>query len=119
MDISRRETLVRKVVEYDGSPSSKFDEIRSFGWDCETELVILSAGNIRNVLKKYSIGEITDTEVREWANFIERRDDIGLDEKQNKVLDEVIFWLANPEINYEINETLVQRINEALKNNVI
>jgi len=119
MDISRRETLVRKVVEYEGTPSSYFDEIRSFGWDCETELVILLAENIRNVLNKYSTGEITGDDVIEWANFIEQRDDIGLDEKQNKVLNEIIFWLANPEINYEINETLMQRINEMLNNNAI
>lgn len=119
MSPERRQELIRKVVDYDGDPSLLFEEIRHFGWDCETELVTLTADHIHNVLRQYLDGIISARKVSEWANFIERREDIALEEEQIDVLNEIIFWLANPEINYPITEELTHQITAKLNNNVI
>lgn len=114
MDIDRRKELIERVVRYQGEPASYFAELRAFGWDCESVLVILDTKDITHVLTLFSSGKISDIDVREWANFIERREDIELDRGDEKELNEVIFWLANPEINYDIDDELVIRIDELL-----
>lgn len=43
--------------------------------------------------------EISIKELNEWANVIEMRDDIGFEDEEVKQL---IFELANPEINEEL-----------------
>jgi|GEM_PF-4912500 len=38
---------------------------------------------------------------------------------QKEVLDEMVFWLANPEINYPIDSGLVARVISNLERNLV
>lgn len=73
--------------------------LKAFGWDSEEELVVLTRGHLRNVLQRFLANEIKHTDVEQWADAIEGRDDIGVDEEAHNTLLEAIFELANPSIN--------------------
>lgn len=94
-------------------------ELVQYGWDSEIELAELTPEHIKHVLKLYLSGIYSDVEVRNWANAIERRDDIGLLRSHAEVMDEMVFWLANPAINYAITPSLANCIIHNLDNNAI
>ena len=113
-----REELLKALVSFSEPVNSLMQEIREYDWDCEEELIILKPENIQYVLNLFLCGSISEVEVRAWANAIERREDIGLLESHKETLDEMVFWLANPEINYPINHELANRIVSNLQNNI-
>ena len=114
-----RKKLVTHLVEFDWPVSKTMMQLREYGWDCDEELVILTPEHVEGVLNRFLSKEINDAQVREWANAIEGRDDIGLLKDHSIVLDEMIFWLANPYINYPITEDLAKRVIGNLKTNSI
>lgn len=114
-----REQLVLALIEFREATPDLMKELRSFGWDSENELATLTPQHIINVLNQFISGEISNGQVRYWANAIEQRDDIGLLETHKKTLDEMVFWLANPAINYPIKNELAGRVIENLHTNTV
>ena len=114
-----REELIKALLSFSEPVDSLMLEIKKYGWDCETELAELKPEHIENVLNLYLSESVSESEVRNWANAIERREDIGLLETHKETLDEMVFWLANPQINYGISQDLAKRIIGNLKNNII
>ncbi len=119
MDSKRREKLIRKIIDFDDAINQHIKEISTYGWDSDRELVILSKTDIANILQKFSSGEISKQELDKWANFIECREDIGFEEPRREALQEIIHWLANPDLGYEVNANLILRIEEALTTNAL
>ena len=118
-DVMRSRTeIVNSLIEDKEDVSSLMKELRTFGWDSD-ELVTLTPSHIIDVLNKYLVGDIDGKYVRDWSNAIEQRDDIGMLVGHKETLDEMVFWLANPELNYEIDHELAKRIINNLKSNVI
>lgn len=109
----RRKLLVTEIVENPLPDSSVLDELEKFGWDCEHELVIITKQHIYAVLYAFAKKLLTAQQVIDWANRIEGRDDIGYECGGEDVVNEAIFWLANPYLNYPIDEKIQERI-EAL-----
>lgn len=95
------------------------EELRKYGWDSEHELGVLTPEHMKSVLERYLVGSLSENEVISWANAIERRDDIGILQFHSEVLEEMIFWLANPAINYSIEPGLANRVLKNLENNFI
>lgn len=112
-----RAELVEALIEYRENVGSLLSELRTYGWDSEDELVTLRPSHIVSVLQAFQSGGLNSTQVREWANAIERREDIGMLSSHEEVLDEMVFWLANPEINYPIDSELVARVINNLERN--
>ena len=100
----RLHTVLRMSVGYT-------DEIKNLqleNWDVEKPLVILTSNILQMLLRKYILGEINASELQYWAEFVELRDDIGYEEKNEDVLREVIFELATPEINRVLSLSLAE-----------
>jgi hypothetical protein len=51
---------------------------------------------MKRVLDMYLRGELTNSEVEEWADAIESRDDIGYGSPTDHRLKQLVFKLANP-----------------------
>ena len=112
----RSRTELVKAIIADPTPSADIlSELRAYGWDCDAELVQLTQADILNVLESFLSGEISAGEVRGWASRLERRDDVGCEGGGDGVVNEALFWLANPEINYPIDNALHQRIQNMFK----
>ncbi len=104
-----RSELVKALIEFSEPLSSIMNELKNYVWDSE-ELIILAPKHILSILMCYTESKVTESELEAWANAIEGREDIGLLESHAKALNESIYLLANPEINYQINSKLVQRL---------
>ena len=76
-------------------------------WDIEPE-VVLTYGHLSRVFRRFLEKEISADEVQRWADLIECRDGIEYELKEALPgIADIIFELANPEINSEINEELI------------
>jgi hypothetical protein len=93
-------------------PVAGSKDLRKFGWDSNQELFILSSTHIDAILERYLNGELTAEEVTRWAECFEARDDVGF-ECAN--LQEVVFRLANTEINDPITLNLATRLRKEMK----
>ena len=116
MNIESRLKLVTKLIEYDGNPRQIVDELQVFCWDCDVELINLKPAHLNKVLDLYVSGKITSNDIYNWANFVELREDIGFEEDSEDIVQEAIFWLANPEINYPITLESAKEIKTKLNN---
>lgn len=73
-------------------------QLRQFDWDSE-ELVSLSPAVASRQLRRYVSGDIEVHDLYLWAEAIESREDIGYPPLFEALLSQLIFELANPEIN--------------------
>ena len=90
-------------------------ELASFGWDSDEELVVLTPGHLRAVLERFIAGTLTAKETSSWAEAIEGRDDIGLQQGFEAVLKESLFELANPEITTELTQRRAEILIQDLR----
>jgi hypothetical protein len=93
----RRDTLedlirLRKPID------DAIQAVRELPWDSEAELVTLTRDEARRLLDSFTSGVVTANACGAWANAIEVRDDIGLEEGAEDVLKDFLFELATPEI---------------------
>ena len=91
------------------------DELRKFKWDCEEELVILGRDHLKKILNEYLNGQLREGTLNEWAELIEMRDDIGFEPENEDLLKEIIFELANPDINLQITPKRAKEYLQQLK----
>ena len=91
------------------------DELRSFAWDSEEELVTLEAAHLMTVLRRYHEGELSAEQVSEWTEALEVRDDVGFDTRCEGLIREIVYELANPELEGRLStaraDQLVSRLS--------
>jgi hypothetical protein len=79
-------------------------KLNRLGWDSSTEIIPLTRSNVVTILQRFLDREITAQEVEDWANAIEGREDLGLEQGHEDVLQQVLFELANPLITRSLND---------------
>lgn len=114
-----RKALVNHLIEYDRSIVEIIEALKVYGWDSDVELVVMKPSHIENVLNCFLSGELTKNQVRDWANAVGRREDFELDKQFRDTMGEMVFWLANPSINFPITEVLVKRVISNLQTNTV
>ena len=68
-------------------------DLSHFSWDSGEGEYIVSRKDIVSVLSRYLSLEIDNTQLEDWANAIEGREDIGYESEDIK---EIIIELSNP-----------------------
>ena len=96
-----RTDIAQDIVSYKKNLKTLHDELSQYPWDLPESIIEITATDILKIVHKAIIGEITFSELEDWANLIECRDDFSF---QNEGLQEIIFQLANPTLNGEIKE---------------
>jgi len=109
-----RKSTLNELLNYEKGLTELQSSLSAFGWDSEDELVTLCLYHFKGVLKRYLEGELSEDDVNGWANLIEMREDVKLDSTHEDLLKELIFELANPEINGKLTEERALEI-QALK----
>jgi len=94
---------LNKPIEDITATLSKFD------WDSE-ELVVVEIDHIRQVLKRYISGELNEAIIENWANAIECRDDVGISEEAEDLIEELIHELANPDLTQKLTPERAQAL---------
>jgi len=104
-----RVNILNDLVYLIGDLSDVQRELSQYSWDTEDPIFIIKKIDFSNILRKCIGEEISFDVLEDWANAIECRDDLGFEDEK---MQEIIFELANPEINGEISK---ERLKEILK----
>ena len=113
--MQRRSELLAKLARYDGPSAEVLDELRSMGWDWAGEpLLVLTKEHFLGVMDRYLAGSLSAEQLEEWAESLEQREDVGFLPEAEDVLDETLFCLANPSINFGISSESVRQLQGRL-----
>jgi hypothetical protein len=89
-----RTSQLNELLHFSRPVADLVSDLSAFGWDSGEEFVTLQAAHISSVLNRFLSGEILDTDVEDWANAIECREDIGF--PQGAPVADALDELANP-----------------------
>jgi hypothetical protein len=112
--VEGRAALLAKVVRYELPLDETLLMLSAFGWDSDRELYQLSSQDVIALLDRYLEGTLTAAQVQHWAELLELRDDLGYDARQTDLLKQIIYRLANPEVNGAITRGLAVEIQAQL-----
>jgi hypothetical protein len=105
-----RTEILSDLIHFKKNPMDLQAEIAQYPWDSEAPLIVLTKDNFINIIQKAINDNLTLDEIEDWANVIECRDDI---EMENEKIQEYIFELANPVLNGELTkERLIEIVKE-------
>lgn len=105
--MSSRLEILKKLILLRGNIEVLKNELSIYPWDVENPLLTIKADDLSSVLKRSINNEIDFNTLTNWANVIECRDDL---EFETEEMQEIIFELANPEINGEITNERLQAL---------
>ena len=114
MTSDQRIEALRDLIELREPISVATSRLRFFPWDSDSALVTFSVNDLIRVIDGYLRGELSKTEVEEWAEAIEGRDDIGYESRTGGTLKQIIFELANPLLATAIDPTQALRWKEVI-----
>ncbi|MBW4680325.1 MAG: hypothetical protein KME19_09440 [Microcoleus vaginatus WJT46-NPBG5] len=110
----KRIELLDSLFQFNQPLSQILSLLSAFGRVSKSELLILKRQHIAGVLKRYVSDKLSATEVEDWANAIESREDIGYDPSCEDVLGEIIYELANPELTNSLSKAKAKHWIEQL-----
>lgn len=114
MTPDQRIEALRDLIELREPISIAASRLRSFPWDSDSALVTLTVDDLVRVIDGYLREELSKTDVEEWAEAIEGRDDIGYERHISDTLKQLIFELANPLLATAIDPTQALRWKEII-----
>lgn len=83
----------------------------------EKSIVIFTKENFIDILDKFIIGEISLIEIEKWCEIIEFNDYIKYKSLNNDLLNDLIFEIANPEINWVLTYKRAREIINLINKN--
>jgi len=107
-----RKDILMDLVFFKADLSELQNELSQYSWDIKEPILIISKQDFTNIFKKCINNEISFETLVSWANAIECRDDLDFEVEE---MQEIVFELANPEINGEITKERLQEIINELK----
>lgn len=108
--MSDRTSLVLELIKNPKTVSATTQELAGYGWYCEGYLAVVTKLDVLAALKQFENGDLSAEEIKAWANSVGGRTDVGFEFGTDGVVEESLYWLANPEINWTIDADLCQRI---------
>ncbi|MDR3492676.1 MAG: hypothetical protein P4M12_11665 [Gammaproteobacteria bacterium] len=113
----KRIELLNKLIKLEEPVGIITKKLEEYGWDSPCDLVTLKRENLLNILNLYIEGKLKDTEVEDWANAIESREDIGAENGSKELIEESIYELANPYLTENLTSTRAKILREKLVKN--
>ncbi len=95
---SHRKLLLEKILGVENGFLSAIKELENYNWDFDGVPTILDKPTLKNVLTRYSNGQLAEHAVYEWAAFLELREDVDYPDQDEHVLSEILHVLANPDL---------------------
>jgi hypothetical protein len=96
-----RAELVTKLIRDGPLSEPELDQLLSFGWDSDDELVALTKADAVAMLDRHRGGAVSTEDLVRWADQIEGREDIGFEPEHEADLAGLIIELANPTLQAE------------------
>jgi hypothetical protein len=116
--LSSKKMLLTALIEATVLPQSIEAELRKLPWDSNVAEVVLSRAHVNHILSLYLAGTVSQNDVERWANSIEGRDDIGYESGYERLLNEVVYQLANPLMTQFLTPESALSLRESLQDNL-
>lgn len=94
-----RKELLGRLVRYSNPVElvSLREQLSVYPWDSETKLVVLSRADVCDILLRFTDGDLSSTDIENWAEALEMREDIAFGEDEDDPRVQVaIYALASP-----------------------
>jgi hypothetical protein len=91
-----RSDILEDLINLNIRPAVLTEELAMYEWDSPSPIILIDIEVVSNVVSRYVKDEINYSDLEEWANAIECRDDIGFESTR---LQEFISEIANTPIN--------------------
>lgn len=92
----KRLSLVRELLEMTTPLANSVGKLSAMTWDYDGEGIEMTTSHLAGALQRYLRGEVSEAEIERWANQIEGRDDVRIEACSAKVIEEILYELANP-----------------------
>ena len=95
---------MNRLLKFQERISVLEEAIKQFPWHYDGPCERLMTSHLANALNRFLREEISATDVENWANFIECREDIDFEEGQEETFTDVLFELANSTLQGELTK---------------
>ena len=85
-------------------------ELSQYPWDADEPLILLSREHVGSILARYLASELTEADLQQWAESLEMRDDVGFENADSRLLGNIVFVLANPEVNGALTPSVARQL---------
>lgn len=110
VDRGRRD-LLTDLVELRRPISDVVSRLRQYHWDVDRPIVFVGTVDVVRILEFYLSGEVSADTITEWADALEMREDVQVDER----LFEFFMEASSPEIHEPISKIFARRWISLLK----
>jgi hypothetical protein len=97
-----RRSCLRDLVELRVPLARARASLARFPFDSDDELLALNRIDAVRVLTRYLDGSLPSDDLRDWADALEARDDLGREQGVDDALTEFLFQLATPDLAGEL-----------------
>ena len=74
-----RNTTLQSLLAFDRSLDQIRQDLAGYPWDSENPVVTLDRKKFAAILRRFLSGEFSASEIEDWANIVEGREDIGIE----------------------------------------
>jgi hypothetical protein len=110
-----KKEILARVVSFAGPIKELRKEASLLEFDSEEAIAFVAASDIISVLKRFLRNELAIDDVEEWANLLEMRDDIGIDNFKRDSVRQAIHVLANPVLEGFLTTDMARSLISALE----
>jgi hypothetical protein len=107
--VNERSQVLESLVKLDRPLDDLAAILRGYPWDGDEGMVVLTTEDSIKVLNRFVSGDLSQFDVESWANAIESREDIEYEPGHEKLLNDMIFQLANPYLSAPLTTEIAQR----------
>lgn len=111
----KRIDVLEDLIRFSKDVSVLEKNLSKFNWDYEREPIIIKGSAVQAVLERYLNGEYTAKDLESWANLIELREDLEFEQEKYEVIEDVIYRLANPDLQEKLTPVLCNQLLTLLK----
>jgi hypothetical protein len=113
--MNRRAEILQELARFEMPSGPLLLELQSFGWDWpDAPLLILKREDFLRVIDRFLAGQVSATQLQQWAENLEVREDVDFDESDRELLDHIFFRIATPMINEPLTQEVVRGMRDKL-----
>ena len=109
---------LKALINLDQPLSTILPILKTFSWDSNQTIITLNKDHLIHILNQYLNHSLSASDLENWANAIECREDITYETEAEDItyeteaedfINDIIFDLANPILNAPISPELVKQ----------
>ena len=112
MDNNKQSNIyLKELVNFSVEIDSLNKNLTIVDWDYQPENEIyIKISDIQSVLERHYNEEISISDLVDWANLVEGRESLTYLDEESDLINNLISYIANPEINYSLDKDVINSI---------